>query len=151
MGLRLNETKTGIRDARKESFDFLGYTFGPERVRWSGQWYLAAKPSKKSLRRVRQAIWCVLRPGNQRPRGEVVASLNRVIRGWRNYFCYGTRMMAYRAIDNYVCERLQHFFRRRHQVPTRGARRFNRRQLFEEWGVLRLWTLAEHRTACALR
>jgi RNA-directed DNA polymerase len=149
MGLSLNEAKTGLRDAREESFDFLGYTFGPERVRWSGQWYLAAKPSKKSLRRVRQAIRRVLRPGNQSPREEVVVTLNRVIRGWANYFRYGTRMMAYRAIDNYVCERLQHFLRRRHKVPTRGARRFNRRELFEEWGVQRLWTLAGSRPARA--
>src|SRR6266849_2293463 len=29
IGLALNEGKTGVRDARCESFDFLGYTFGP--------------------------------------------------------------------------------------------------------------------------
>jgi len=28
MGLTLNEEKTVIRDAQKEAFDFLGYTFG---------------------------------------------------------------------------------------------------------------------------
>jgi RNA-directed DNA polymerase len=29
IGLSLNETKTSIRNAREEHFDFLGYTFGP--------------------------------------------------------------------------------------------------------------------------
>src|SRR5205085_12593436 len=29
IGLTLNEKKTCIRNARRESFDFLGYTFGP--------------------------------------------------------------------------------------------------------------------------
>ncbi len=29
LGLTLNEAKTSVRDARTESFDFLGYTFGP--------------------------------------------------------------------------------------------------------------------------
>jgi RNA-directed DNA polymerase len=29
MGLTLNEAKTKLRDARRESFDFLGYAFGP--------------------------------------------------------------------------------------------------------------------------
>ena len=29
IGLTLNEQKTSIRDGRRESFDFLGYTFGP--------------------------------------------------------------------------------------------------------------------------
>ena len=30
LGLTLNEEKTSVRDARQESFDFLGYTFGPQ-------------------------------------------------------------------------------------------------------------------------
>src|ERR1700730_5591085 len=29
LGLTLNEAKTSLKDARKESFDFLGYSFGP--------------------------------------------------------------------------------------------------------------------------
>ncbi len=29
LGLTLNEAKTSVRNARKERFDFLGYTFGP--------------------------------------------------------------------------------------------------------------------------
>ena len=31
LGLTLNEKKTSIREARRERFDFLGYTFGPHR------------------------------------------------------------------------------------------------------------------------
>ncbi len=29
LGLTLNEAKTSLKDARRERFDFLGYTFGP--------------------------------------------------------------------------------------------------------------------------
>ena len=32
LGLALNEAKTSMRDARRERFDFLGYTFGPHRL-----------------------------------------------------------------------------------------------------------------------
>jgi RNA-directed DNA polymerase len=46
IGLTLNETKTSIVDGHEESFDFLGYTCGPERHRKDGHWYLSAKPSK---------------------------------------------------------------------------------------------------------
>jgi hypothetical protein len=28
-GLTLNEAKTSVKDARRQSFDFLGYTLGP--------------------------------------------------------------------------------------------------------------------------
>jgi RNA-directed DNA polymerase len=30
IGLRINEAKTSVKDVRTESFDFLGYTFGPK-------------------------------------------------------------------------------------------------------------------------
>jgi len=46
--------------------------------------------------------------------------------------------MAYRAVDNYVYERVRHFLRRRHKVPSRGTRRFPREQIFGELGVVQL-------------
>jgi len=33
LGLTLNEAKTAVRDALREPFDFLGYSFGPHRYR----------------------------------------------------------------------------------------------------------------------
>src|SRR4051812_45293870 len=48
LGLTVNEAKTSVRDARKERFDFLGYSFGPHRYRKDGHWYLGASPSQKS-------------------------------------------------------------------------------------------------------
>ena len=47
-------------------------------------------------------------------------------------------MLAYRAIDHYVADAVQHFLRRRHEVPTRGTRRFGAQRVFGELGVLRL-------------
>ena len=48
LGLTLNEAKTSIKAARKESFLFLGYTFGPHHYKKDGHWYLGVSPSKKS-------------------------------------------------------------------------------------------------------
>ncbi len=64
--------------------------------------------------------------------------LNSVLRGWSQYFGYGTRMPAYRAVDNYVYERVRHFLVRRHKVPSRGTTRFCDRTVFGDLGVLRL-------------
>jgi hypothetical protein len=69
---------------------------------------------------------------------DVVAELNSVLRGWAHYFSHGTRLMAYRVIDDYVAERTRHFLRRRHKVPTRGTRRFPADRIFGELGVFRL-------------
>jgi RNA-directed DNA polymerase len=138
MGLTLNEQKTRVCDGRRESFSFLGYTFGPMRYRKDGHWYLGAAPAKKAVRRVKGRIRGILRPGNLGAWAEVKGELNRVLRGWANYFSYGTRYQAYRAVDNYVYDRARHFLVRRHKVPTRGTRRYSAKVVFEELGVLRL-------------
>jgi RNA-directed DNA polymerase len=138
LGLTLNETKTGIRTATSESFDFLGYTFGPIWNRRDGRRYLGAKPSKKSVAQLKERIRSVLQPGNQHPWTEVAQRLNRVLRGWGNYFSYGSRYGAYRAMNRYVEERTRHFLRRRHKVPSRGIRRYPAERIFGALGIHRL-------------
>jgi RNA-directed DNA polymerase len=138
MGLTLNEQKTRVCDGRTEPFTFLGYTFGPMHYRKDGHWYLGAAPATKAVQRIKGRIRAILRPGNQAPWEAVVADLNSVLRGWAHYFAYGTRLMAYRAVDHYVYERVRHFLRRRHKVPSRGTRRFPRTRVFGELGVFSL-------------
>jgi RNA-directed DNA polymerase len=138
LGLTLNETKTGIRIATSESFDFLGYTFGPIWNRRDGRRYLGAKPSKKSVAQAKERIRSVLQPGNHHPWTEVAQRLNRVLRGWGNYFSYGSRYGAYRAMNRYVEERTRHFLRRRHKVPSRGIRRYPAARIFGVLGIHRL-------------
>src|SRR5437773_8178671 len=138
IGLTLNEAKTSIKQARRERFDFLGYTFGPHRLRKDGRMYLGASPSKKSVSRLRQKVGDLLVRHNVAPWPEVRDCLNRILRGWSNYFGYGTRLMAYRAVDHYVHERVRHFLRHRHKVSSRGAISFTSAIVFGKLGVLRL-------------
>jgi len=138
LGLTLNEAKTSVRDARTESFDFLGYSFGPRRYRKDGHWYLGASPSRNSVARLKSRVRDLLRRGNQQPWPEVRDRLNSALRGWSAYFGYGTRMPAYRAVDNYVYERVRHFLVKRHKVPSRGTARFSEEAVFGGLGVLRL-------------
>jgi len=138
IGLTLNETKTRLCDGRTEHFDFLGYTFGPERFRKDGHWYLAAKPSKKAVARLKGRVREVLGGGIVAPWPEVRDHLNRVLRGWSTYFSHGTRTMAYRAVDDHVQMNVRNFLQRRHKVPGRGTRRFSDAVIFGELGVLRL-------------
>jgi RNA-directed DNA polymerase len=138
LGLTLNEAKTSIRNARQESFDFLGYTFGPHRYRKDGHWYLGASPSKKSVQRLKTKVAEILVPGNHAPWPDVRDRLNRLLRGWSTYFCYGTRLIAYRAADNYVYNTVRHFLTRRHKVSSHGTTRFPAHVVFGQLGVLRL-------------
>jgi RNA-directed DNA polymerase len=138
IGLTLNEGKTSVKQARRERFDFLGYSFGPHRMRTNGHEYLGASPSKKSVSKLRQKVGDLLVPWHVAPWTEVRDRLNRVLRGWSNYFGYGTRLMAYRAVDWYVYNGVRSFLRRRHKVPTRGNTRYSDAVVFGTLGVLRL-------------
>lgn len=138
LGLTLNERKTRVRDAWKEPFDFLGYTFGPVVHPPTGGRYVGAIPSKRQVKRLKQSLRTVLRPGNQAPLPVVVAEVNRKLRGWRNYFSIGTLYASYQAIDLYTCALLRKFLVRRHKVSGQGIRRFSYHFLYEELGLMQL-------------
>ena len=151
LGLALNEAKTSVRDAQRERFDFLGYTFGPHRYRKDGRWYLGASPSKKGVLRLTAKVSDLLVPGNMGAWPEVRDRLNRLVGGWAAYFSYGTRLTAYRAVDNHVYDRVRHFLVRRHKVPSRGTRRYPDRVVFGDLGVLRLRRVHLDAPPCAPR
>jgi RNA-directed DNA polymerase len=135
LGLTLNEVKTKLKEARKEHFDFLGYSFGPYYHRKDGYRYLGASPSNKSVRRLTTKVGELLVPGNQDPWPKVRNRLNAMLRGWSAYFSYGTRLMAYRAVDNHVYEAGRHFLSRRHKAITRHSQFSRSRNLRDIRGV----------------
>ena len=138
IGLTLNQEKTKLVKANQERFDFLGYTFGPHRFKKDGHWYLGASPSRKSVARLRRKVREVLRPAEVGRWEEVRGRLNRVLAGWSNYFSHGTRLMAYRAVDNHVRGECEDFLRRRKKVSSRGTRQFSDQVVFGKLGVVRL-------------
>ena len=151
IGLTLNENKTTVVDAQRETFDFLGYTFGPAASLRTGRMYQSVRPSNRSERRIKQKVRALLRPGNMQPWPEVVARLNRVVRGWAGYFGTGAHARSWRRVQNHVIERVRAFLRRRHKVSTHGARVFSVDRIFGELGVLKLTTLQYGYRTCASR
>jgi RNA-directed DNA polymerase len=152
LGLTLNEAKTSLRDARRERFDFLGYSFGPHYpYGGNGQWYWGASPSKKSVQRLKTKVRELLVSGNNAPWQDVRDTLNRFLCGWSNYFRHGTRRPAFRGVDRYVYERVRDFLARRHKVAGRGTKRFSYEVVYRERGLLRLERLPLTAPTCALR
>jgi RNA-directed DNA polymerase len=144
--LTLNEKKTTVRDARRETFDFLGYTFGPQWHRPSGRRYLAVTPSRKSVARLRERVREAFRCHVVAPWEEVVAAVNRVLRGWANYFSYGQVTRAYWWVDAFVLARARGFLGRRHKVYGRGTRRFPAERVFGSGGLVSLGALRRRRS-----
>jgi RNA-directed DNA polymerase len=139
LGLTLNEAKTSLKDARKERFDFLGYTFGPHHRSKDGRLYCGASPSKKSVQRIKTKVGDMLTPGNKAAWPNVCKRLNRLLLGWSAYFGYGSLARAYREVDHHVTDRVRGFLATRHKMQNRGARRFSRDAIHGELGVVSLW------------
>ena len=95
----MKEQKTRRCNGRREPFTFLGYRVGPQDYRKEGHWYLGAAPAKKAVQRIKGGSWQRLCPATHAPGEDVVRPLTPVLRGWAAYFSYGTRLMAYRAVD----------------------------------------------------
>jgi RNA-directed DNA polymerase len=139
IGLTLNEAKTSVKNASQETFNFLGYTFGPQRHWKDGRWYMAAQPSEKAIGQLKQKVYDLLQPSQVRPWEEVRDQLNAKLRGWKGYFSYGSLRKAYREIDAYVYDRVRYFLRRRQQASgSRGTRRFSAAVVSGKLGVIRL-------------
>lgn len=138
IGLTVNETKTKLREATTERFDFLGYTFGPYWDRRTGKRYLGAGPSRKSRQRLKAKVHALTVPGNVRPWLETRDQLNTMLGGWQAYFGYGTLSRAYSEVNWYVANRVRHFLRRRHKVRSRGSRQFSTERVFGDRKVFKL-------------
>jgi RNA-directed DNA polymerase len=136
--LTLNEKKTSIRNARRERFDFLGYTFGPHYSSRTGGRYLGYSPSLKSGKRFREKVREHLGRDNTKPWEEVRDRLNRKLRGWAQYFQLGRPWRAFDALDRYVEDRVRHFLRKRHKVSSQGTRQFSTKRIYGQLGVFRL-------------
>ena len=138
LDLSLNEKKTSIRNARQERFDFLGYTFGPHINPRDGGEYIGYSPSNKSVGRIKQKVGELLERRNVAPWEEVCQKLNQKLRGWRQYFNCGSKGRAYKAVDEYVYDRVRNFLRRRHKVSSQGTRQFPAERVYGSLGVFRL-------------
>jgi RNA-directed DNA polymerase len=110
LGLRLQPEKTRIVHLARgeQSFVFLGFE---QRMRESwkqpGRWYLHRWPSPRAMAQIRAKI----RERTRRsiahmPMEQTVENLNRVLRGWGNYFRYGNSADKFDQIDAYVNQRM---------------------------------------------
>jgi len=130
-GLSLHREKNRIVDARPVGgFDFLGYHF--ERGK---HW-----PTRKSLRKFRDAIRAKTRRTNGQSLEAIVVDLDRILRGWFEYYKHSYKT-TFPYLDGWIRKRLRSILRKRLKRKG-GARGFDHQRwpnaYFAERGLFSL-------------
>jgi len=140
MGLTLNEEKTRKVEAKRESFDFLGFTIRYDKdLRDSNKRYWNIIPSRKSEQKIRDKIKAYLEAHGHYNGKRVSEDLNKLLRGWLNYF--DIKGVSYPAVSkrrlrHYLQDRLNRYYNRKSQRKCRlyGQRAFE--ALVEKYGLI---------------
>jgi RNA-directed DNA polymerase len=140
--LTVNETKTHVCRMSRESFHFLGYTFGRMYSPRTGGAHPGVCPSRKKVQQVCREITDLVRklPPFIRPEA-LVCQVNQVLRGWANYFQYGTVSPAYRAVHQHVRYRVRRWLQRKFADRDRRHSHFSDTYLEQTLGLLNLTRL----------
>jgi RNA-directed DNA polymerase len=139
-GLQLNEQKTRLVDSRK-GFDFLGFQLRWQPSRVSGKWYVQVEASPRSQQRLREAVrgklnhWTL---GKRTP--EVIAGLNRLLRGWSGYFHYRQSSRVMGRLNGQVRDRVKRWLWRKHARKQALWGAYPDERLQVQYG---LWSLPE--------
>ena len=142
LGLTLSEEKTRVVDARQESFNFLGFAIGMRRGR-TGRIYPHIEPSKEALKHIRSEIK-QLTTGRYSaiPTEVVIRNVNKVARGWVNYFHYGNCTSVLSSLRRYLLYRIRIYLRRKHRYHSLGYKAYPDKYYFESLGVYAVPTKA---------
>jgi len=137
--LTVNETKTHVCRLPGESFDFLGYTFGRMYSPRTGGAYLGARPARKKVLGVCHQLNELVSnlPTFIRPEA-MVYQVNQVLRGWANYFCYGTYTPAFQLVNIHACRRVRQWLCRKFESRGKGTSQFPDSYLERKLGLLNL-------------
>lgn len=143
LGLILNEEKTHVVDARRDCFNFLGFTIGMKRGKRTGRAYPHIEPSKKALKHIRAEVKrLTTEQYSAVPMEDVIRRVNEVARGWVGYFRYGNCTKALYALKRYLVYRMRIYLRRKHHYRSFGYKAYPDRYYFETLGLYKVPTKA---------
>ena len=146
--LKLNQKKTRIVDAKKESFDFLGYSFRKALNQKKTKVVAYFWPSQKAERTIREKIRKITNPCRPIKVEKVIEQLNPVIRGWVNYFKIANSSKKFGKVRLYAAKKVRKFMRKRRNKSGYGYKKYPDDYLYNKLGLYRDYRL---RWAKALR
>ncbi len=141
--LSLNEDKTRVIDAKKQRFDFLGFTLEVRKNPKTGRWFPLIIPSKEAMAEIKAEIKALTCRNNLKlPKEVLIGKLNALVRGWTGYFYYGNCSRDLTKLKNFLDERVRIYLRRKHAKKSRGYKVYPYRYLYDNLKLYKIPTTA---------
>lgn len=142
LGLKINQQKTRIvkLNDKNQRLEFLGYQIGSAADRVNRQrHYWRLEPSPKSVRRELDKLRAMTaRHRSSIPLPELIAELNRHLKGWGNYYRCGYPRPSFRKLNWYIQRRLLRLLRRRSQRPWKPPQELTLYHYLRQLGLIQL-------------
>ena len=132
-GLTINSNKTRVVDMTVSgtAFEFLGFSFQRVRGYYAGREFIKIQPAKASMAHFKDQIRQIVKHRTSLTLDQLIARVNPIIRGWRNYFAaVGYPRTVFFKLDWFVCAR---FYRWSRRLSQRASKRLAQ----NAWEVLR--------------
>ena len=132
-GLRINRDKTRVVDMTilGAAFEFLGFSVKRVGGYYGDKTFIKIQPSKASMAHFKDEIRHIVKHRSSLTLEQLIARVNPIIRGWRNYFAgVGYPRSVFFKLDWFVCAR---FYRWSRRLSQRKGKRLAQ----NAWEVLR--------------
>ena len=140
-GLTLNRSKTKVTDVEAGGkVEFLGYELSECLSEKTGKRYIRRQPSRKSRQRLRDKVREELHHWSTwRDTAEVVLRVNRVVRGWGNYFHNDHSTEVFRSMNHWLGTRMRIWLAKKHKLRHKSKYVvYSDKTLYEKMGLYKL-------------
>jgi hypothetical protein len=124
-----------VVDVEKEAVRFLGFEIKLVRSRRNGRKFALMYPSKKAMKGLYERIRAIANPRMPVAIEIVIARLNRLLRGWVNYFRIGHASRWFNKVRYYVEKKVRRYIRRVRNKAGYGWKRLSGDYLYKDLGL----------------
>ncbi len=137
LGIELNREKTRIVDLEKgETFNLLGFNWRLVTSK-RGKKYPLLTPRPEKRKEILRKIRLIIKENWNQKLPVVIGKINRVLRGWVNYFRVGHSSKAFSFVRWNVEKKIRRFVRKKQGRSGYGFRVCSNEVLYRDWGLFK--------------
>jgi len=145
LDLKINQEKSKIIDAEREAVKHLGFEIRRVRSRKSDKMFALCYPSKEARNAIYEKIREIANPHFPIKAKEMVRRLNRVLRGWVNYFKIGNSSKWFSKLRDYVEKKVRRFIRKKRRETGFGWKTIRKEYLYRDLGLYNYYRVSWRR------